>query len=81
MGGYPSQEFACRYPEKTEGFIALDTTPFGTGYYSKSDIWWLKQAAPMAKMVPLRACSRKQHGKICLRTAYSRNKMLEMLRP
>lgn len=80
MGGYPSQEFACRYPEKTEGFIALDTTPFGTGYYSKSDIWWLKQAAPMAKWFP-EGLLRSSMAKSVSRTAYSRNKMLEMLRP
>ena len=49
MGGYPSQEFAFRYPEKVEGFVALDTTPFGLSYYSKSDIWWLQKVAAMAK--------------------------------
>jgi len=49
MGGYPSQAFASRYPEMTDGFVALDTTPFGRSYYSRSDLWWLKQVAPIAK--------------------------------
>lgn len=49
MGGYPSQHFADRYPNMVKGFVALDTTPLGLRYYSKSDLWWLKQAAPMAK--------------------------------
>jgi len=52
MGGYPSQMFASMYPQRTEGFIALDTTPFGIDYYSKSDIWWLKRVGAMAKWFP-----------------------------
>ena len=52
MGGYPSQMFASIFPEKVEGFIALDTTPFGLKYYSKSDLWWLKQVKPIAKLFP-----------------------------
>ena len=49
MGGYPSQHFAAMYPDMVKGFVALDTTPLGFKYYSKSDLWWLKQVAPMAK--------------------------------
>ena len=41
MGGYPSQMFAHLYPKKVQCFIGVDTTPFGTAYYSKSDLWWL----------------------------------------
>lgn len=52
MGGYPSQFFAEAYPEKTAGFVALDTTPLGLCYYSQSDLWWLKQVAPMASWLP-----------------------------
>lgn len=47
MGGYPCQMFAANHPEKVSGFIALDTTPFGFGYYSKFDIWCLKNVKPM----------------------------------
>ncbi len=49
MGGYPCQEFAYRYPENIDRMIMLDTTPFGLAYYSKSDLWWLKQVAPLGK--------------------------------
>lgn len=49
MGGYPSQHFTAMYPDMVKGFVALDTTPLGLKYYSKSDLWWLKQVAPMAK--------------------------------
>lgn len=47
MGGYPCQMFAANYPEKVSGFVALDTTPFGLGYYSKFDIWCLKNIKPI----------------------------------
>ena len=80
MGGYPSQEFAYRYPDMVEGFVAIDTTPFGKGYYSKSDLWWLKQVKPMARCFTdgmLRRCMAKSVSK----TKYSSDKMLQMLRP
>ena len=48
MGGYPSQMFAHLYPQKVQCFIGVDTTPFGTAYYSKSDLWWLSKVKPMA---------------------------------
>lgn len=38
MGGYPSQHFAALYPDMVKGFVALDTTPLGLKYYSKSDL-------------------------------------------
>lgn len=78
MGGYPSQEFADRFPESVEGFIALDTTPYGLGYYSKSDIWWLNRTALMAKCFP-EDLLRKSMARSVSRTAYSYGKMMEML--
>ena len=80
MGGYPSQEFAHRYPEKVEGLVALDTTPYGLDYYSNSDIWWLKNVAPMAKLFSESAL-RKSMAKSVSRTKYSYDKMMEMLAP
>lgn len=47
MGGYPCQMFAANYPHKVLGFVALDTTPFGLGYYSGFDIWCLRNVKPM----------------------------------
>lgn len=80
MGGYLSQEFAFRYPEMVEGFIALDTTPFGTGYYSRSDIWWLRQVAPLARVFSENAL-RNSMAKSVSKTEYAYHKMLEMLKP
>lgn len=80
MGGYPSQEFARLYPEKVEGFIALDTTPFGIKYYSKVDLWWLKQVAPIAKCF-MDNILRNIMAKSVSKTQYSFELMLQMLKP
>lgn len=80
MGGYPSQHFADRYPDMVSGFIALDTTPLGLQYYSKSDLWWLKQIAPMAKWFP-EVILRISIAWSVSKTKYSYQKMMSMLKP
>lgn len=80
MGGYPSQMFADMFPQRTEGFVALDTTPFGLGYYSKSDIWWLNRVASMAKWFPDKIL-RKSMAKSVSKAQYSYNMMMIMLEP
>lgn len=52
MGGYPTQAFVEQFPERVDGFVALDTTPFGTGYYSKFDLWCLRYATAMTRWLP-----------------------------
>lgn len=49
MGGYIAQSFVSRYSEMVIGFVSIDSTLFGN-YYSKSDIWWLKQIEWMCKL-------------------------------
>lgn len=80
MGGYPSQEFAYRYPENVDRMIMLDTTPFGLKFYSKSDLWWLKQAAPLGKWFTDHML-RESMAKSVSKTDYSYKKMIEMLKP
>lgn len=80
MGGYPSQEFAYRYPENVDRMIMLDTTPFGLEFYSKSDLWWLKQAAPLGKYFTDHML-RESMAKSVSKTDYSYKKMIEMLKP
>ena len=80
MGGYPSQEFAAQYPEKVLGFVALDTTPFGLSYYSRSDVWWLKQVEPLAKWIPDKLL-RNSMARSVSKTDYSYQLMLSMLEP
>ena len=80
MGGYPSQMFACHYPDMVLGFVAIDTTPFGTGYYSRSDQWWLKRVEPLAKLFPDKML-RRSMAKSVSKTQYSYNMMMKMLQP
>ncbi len=80
MGGYPCQMFASMFPDSVEGFVALDTTPFGKAYYSKSDLWWLKKVKPMAQWFP-DSMLRNSMAKSVSLTEYSYNTMLEMLKP
>lgn len=80
MGGFVSQHFAALYPSMVKGFAALDTTPLGSGYYSKSDLWWLKQTAPIAKCFPDKLL-RKALAWSVSKTKYSYDSMLSMLEP
>lgn len=80
MGGYPSQHFAHRYPDMVKGFVALDTTPLGLSYYSKSDLWWLKRVSPMAKCFTA-GMLRKSMARSVSMSRYSYQKMLSMLEP
>jgi len=80
MGGYPSQEFAIRYPEMVLGLVALDTTPYGLDYYSKFDKWCVKQVEPMAKCFPDKVL-RKSMAKSVSKTKYSYDMMMKMLEP
>ncbi|MEA4911384.1 MAG: alpha/beta hydrolase [Oscillospiraceae bacterium] len=80
MGGYPSQLFAAMFPASAAGLVALDTTPFGLRYYSKSDLWWLQQVEPMARCFPDHLL-RESMARSVSATDYSCNKMKEMLAP
>lgn len=80
LGGYPSQEFAIRYPDMVLGFVALDTTPYGPGYYSNSDRWWLERVERIARRIP-DGMLRRSMAKSVSRTPYSYDLMLEMLKP
>ena len=77
MGGYIAQSFIARHPEKVIGFVSIDSTPFGD-YYSRSDIWWLKQIEWMCKPFSeklLKVSMAKQNAV----TKAGRENMLEMV--
>jgi pimeloyl-ACP methyl ester carboxylesterase len=80
MGGYPCQMFALKHPEKVEGFVALDTTPFGLMYYSASDRFWIRQAGRIANWYPEKLL-RKSMARSVARTEQGRAMMLRMLAP
>ncbi len=77
MGGYISQAFICRFPNMVKAFISIDSTPYGN-YYSKSDIWWLRQIEWMSKLFPektLKSAMSKQNAI----TKYGQANMMEMV--
>jgi pimeloyl-ACP methyl ester carboxylesterase len=80
MGGYVSQMFADLYPDMVEGFVALDTTPFGLKFYSKFDMYLLRHMETMAKWFP-DAMLRNSIAKSASKTEYSYHKMLDMMKP
>ncbi|WP_180326687.1 alpha/beta fold hydrolase [Raoultibacter phocaeensis] len=52
MGGFISQEFIARYPERVRAFVAIDSCPYDERYYSKSDLWWLRRMGWMMRLYP-----------------------------
>ncbi|MCM1236723.1 MAG: alpha/beta hydrolase [Ruminococcus flavefaciens] len=80
MGGYIAQSFLSRYPSMVLAFVAIDTTPYGDMYYSKSDQWWLRQIEWMSRLYPLNAMKKA----IAKQVSVSKNgyeNMLSMLSP
>lgn len=79
MGGFVCQPFAAAWPQRTQAFIALDTTPFGTRYYSKGDLFWLRHVEAMSKWFP-DGMLRSSIAKANALSEEGRRLMLEMLR-
>ncbi|MCL1853353.1 MAG: alpha/beta hydrolase [Peptococcaceae bacterium] len=80
MGGYVSQQFIDAYPEKVSAFIALDTTPFGLRYYSRSDLFWQCHAGAMSAGFPDKTL-RRNFAKANALSEEGRRLMLQMLAP
>lgn len=78
MGGFVAQDFIDKYPVYAEGFIGIDTCPFGERYYSQSDRWWLRQVEPLARLYPSRIL-RWAVAKQCGCTVYARQNMRAIL--
>ncbi len=90
LGGYFSQSFIKRYPEKVTAFIGIDTTPYGEDYYSKLDKWLLRQVEWMAHLYPLEMMKRAiakqvsvtEHGYINMLSMleqYSKNELCHLM--
>ncbi len=80
MGGYVIQSFLQKYPERAEAFVAIDSCPFGTGYYSKSDMRWLRQIEWMSMCYPHKLLV-KSLAKQCTATERGYENMLAALAP
>lgn len=80
LGGYLAQSFVKRYPGRVKGFVSIDSTPYGSDYYSKFDIWILKQVEWMARLYPLQ-WMKKAMAKQVSATQKSYDSMMQMLSP
>lgn len=80
MGGFITQTFLKYYSDAVKAFIAIDTTPFGLEYYSKSDMWWLRQIEWMSMCFPHKLL-KTSISKSCTYTENSYKNMSAMLQP
>ena len=80
MGGFITQAFMKRYPQMVKGFVAIDTCPFGLCYYSKSDMWWLRQIEWMSMCFP-HGLLKKSLAKSCTHTEAAYRNYLASLEP
>ena len=80
LGGYLAQSFIKRYPDRVKGFVSIDSTPYGSGYYSGFDIWILNQVEWMAHLYPLR-WMKKAMARQVSETRQAYNNMMQMLSP
>ncbi|MCQ2563412.1 MAG: alpha/beta hydrolase [Mogibacterium sp.] len=80
LGGFLAQSFIKRYPDRVKGFVSIDSTPYGSGYYSRLDIWILKQVGWMAHLYPLRWMKKAMARQVSA-TSKAYNNMMQMLSP
>lgn len=78
FGGYHIQALIARYPEKVKAFVGIGTSPYGEKYYSKLDIFWLKQVEWMGMCYPINPLKRAA-AKVATRTETGYKNMMEMI--
>ena len=80
LGGYLAQSFIKRYPDRVKGFVSMDSSPYGSGYYSRADIWLVRQVEWMAHLYPL-AWMKKAMARQVSATRKAYDNMTEILAP
>ncbi len=80
LGGFLTQSFIKRYPDRVSRFVALDSTPYGFVYYSRFDIWILRQVEWMAHLYPF-SLMKKAMARQVSTTNRSYQNMMQMLEP
>lgn len=79
-GGFTAQTLLKYHPEPIKAFVAIDSCPFGYGYYSRGDLWWLEQIEWMAALYPY-GILKKALIKSCGRHPETRGNMAAALAP
>ena len=80
LGGYLAQSFMKRYSDRVKGFVSIDSTPYGSGYYSGFDIWILKQVEWMSHLYPLHWMKKAMAKQVSV-TRKGYDNMMQMLAP
>ena len=80
LGGFLAQSFIKRYPDRVKSLVSIDSTPYGFDYYSKFDVWILKQVEWMAHLYPLQWMKRAMARQVSA-TQKSYDNMMQMLSP
>lgn len=80
MGGYIVQSFIHRYPQMVKAFVGIDTSPYGSSYYSRADQWWLRQVERLSRLYPVGLLKSGIAKQVAV-TEYGRQSMLAMLEP
>ena len=78
MGGFITQAVIKRFPKLVSAFVSIDSCPYGISYYSKSDIWWIKQIGWMAHLYPAKTM-KKAIAKQNTATSAGYENMISML--
>lgn len=77
-GGFVAQSFYKKYADMVAGMFTIGTCPYSPCYYSKSDLFWLRQTKWMFRLYP-DGILQKAMAKMCGRTRHARENMLAML--
>ena len=77
-GGFTAQSFYKKYPETVRGMMMIGSCPYEPSYYSRSDLFWLRQTKWMFRLFP-DGILRKSMARMCGSTAHARNNMMNML--
>ncbi len=78
MGGYVGQMYAELFPEKLEGFVAIDSAPLQRKYVTAAEIWLLKKMEPVYRHYPWKALLRSGTNGVA-ETEYGRSLMREIM--
>ena len=73
-----AQSFYKKYADMVEGIFAIGTCPYNPSYYSRSDLFWLRQTKWMFRLYP-DGILQKAMAKMCGSTEHARENMRKML--
>ena len=77
-GGFVAQSFYKQHADMVAGIFAIGTCPYHPAYYSRSDLFWLRQTKWMFRLYPNGMLQRVM-ARMCAGTPRARENMLHML--